>query len=155
MSVLECKPCCTKSQYEPVALCLFKRGRDCVIAKLTTFIGNDEPILAIAVKNQVGTSEMISLPLVIIDYAQQQGVMWLYWRRDRFPMEMRRVELQTLKGSGYLQRDGEIYFPLEKMEIVPWCQWEYAQRVVRLDYKAEAEPDMSVPKQLSLAWEKT
>lgn len=152
MSIFECKPYETKSQSEPVALSIYKRGKDCVIAKLTNFF-NSEPILAIAVKNQIGTSEMISLPVEVTRYAQQHGAQWLYWRRDRYPKEMRRVELQTLREKGYLQRDGEVYFPLSKMETIPWRQWEYAQRVVNLTHEAEAKPDLNVPKQLVLAFE--
>jgi hypothetical protein len=66
---------------------------------------------------------------------------------------MRRVELATLKRRGYLQRDGEVYFPLATMEPVPWRQWEYAERVIHLDYEAEDKPDLNVPKQLVFALE--
>lgn len=152
-SVSECKPCQAKSQYEPVALSIYKRGRDCIIAKLTTFLKDIEPILAIAVKNQIGTSEMVSLPVVVIEYAQQRGATWLYWRRDH-AMEMRRVDLQTLRRRGYLQRDGEIYFPLSAMEPVPWRQWEFAKRVIKLNTQVnEVKPNFNAPKQLALAFE--
>jgi len=143
----------TESQVEPVALSIYKRGKDCIIAKLTAFLDDSESILAIAVKNQVGTSEMVSLPVVVIDYAQRHDARWLYWRRDRYPLEMRRILLGKVRKEGYLQRDGEIYLPLASMEPVPWRQWEYAERVIHLDCEAEGKPDLNVPKQLALAFE--
>lgn len=48
-------------------------------------------------------------------------------------MEMRRVELGTLRQKGYLKRDGEIYFPIAAMEVVPWREWRYAKPVVKLE----------------------
>lgn len=154
MSIFECIPREPKSQSEPVALSIYKRGKDCIIAKLTTFLNGNEHILAIAVKNQVGTSEMVSLPVVVIDYAQQHGARWLYWRRDRHPMEMRRLELRRMRGGGFLQSDGEVYFPLANMDSGPWRQWEYAAKVIRLANEAsEDKSDPNVPKQLALAFE--
>jgi len=152
MSVLECRAYETESQVEPVALQVFKRGRWCVVGKLTR-LGNDT-VLGIAIKEQQGTQEMVSLPLQVIDYAQSHGARWLYWRRDRHPVEMRRVELQTLKRKGFLQRDGEVYLPLATMEPVPWRQWEYAEKVIRLAPEVkEGKPDLNVPKQLVFALE--
>jgi hypothetical protein len=145
MSALECKSCAAKSQ-EPVALAVFKRGRWCIIAKLTFFSGDAEPILAIGIRGQRGTSEMFSLPLSAINFAVRCGVRWVYHRYDRFPFQMRRVLLQTFKQNGYLQKDGEIYFPLAGMEVVPWQQWQYATRVIELP----TEEDESVAKQLSM-----
>jgi hypothetical protein len=143
---------CLARQVEPIALAVFKRGRWCVMAKLTN-LGN-ETVLGIAIKEQQGTSEMISLPLAVIDYAGQHAARWLYWRRDRFPSEMRRIPLDKLKRDGYLQRDGEVYFPLAAMEEVPWRQWEYAEKVIRLAPKVkEDKPDLYVPIQLALALE--
>lgn len=151
--VTQCIDTTTRSQLEPIALAIHKRGKECIVAKLTSF-PDGEPILAIAVKSQIGSSEMISLPVQVIAYAQSHGARWLYWRRDRHPVEMRRVELQVLKQKGYLQRDNEVYFPLAAMEQVPWRQWEYAQRVVNLTPEVkEDKPDLDVPKQLSLAFE--
>ena len=152
MSVLECRAYETESQAEATALAVFKRGRWCVIAKLTNL--NGELVLGIAIKEQQGTQEMVSLPLQVIDYAQSHGARWLYWRRDRHPVEMRRVELQTLKRKGFLQRDGEVYLPLATMEPVPWRQWEYAEKVIRLAPEVkEGKPDLNVPKQLVFALE--
>ncbi len=143
---------CLARQVEPIALAVFKRGRWCVVAKLTILDG--ETVLGIAIKEQQGTQEMVSLPLQVIDYAQSHGARWLYWRRDRHPIEMKRVELQTLKQRGFLQRDGEVYFPLAAMELVHWRQWEYAEKVIRLAPEVkEDKPDLNVPKQLVLAFE--
>jgi hypothetical protein len=151
MSFIECKPLDAKSQLEPVALSVLKRGRWCIVGKLTTL--NSEIVLGIAIKEQQGTSEIISLPPAAVEYAEQHGARWLYWRKDRHPLEMRRVELQAFRQKGFLQHDGEVYFPLAKMEPVPWRQWEYAERVIHLGDHAEGKPGMNVPKQLSLALE--
>ena len=152
MSENDFSTACLARQVEPVALQVFKRGRWCIVAKLTNL--DSELVLGIAIKEQQGTQEMVSLPLQVIDYAQSHGAWWLYWRRDRHPVEMRRVELQTLKRKGFLQRDGEVYFPLAAMEPVPWRQWEYAEKVIRLAPEVkEDKPDLNVPKQLMLAFE--
>jgi len=152
MSVSECRVYKAQSQVEPVALAVFKRGRWCIVPKVTTL--DSETVLGIAIKEQQGTQEMVSLPIQVIDYAQIYGARWLYWRRDRHPLEMRRVELATLRQKGYLQRDSEVYFPLAAMEPVPWHQWEYAEKVVRLAPEIkEDKPDLNIPKQLALAFE--
>jgi hypothetical protein len=142
-----------KSQVERVALSIYKKGKNRIVCKVTTFSDSAEPILAIAVKNQVGTSEMFSLPMSAINFAVRCGVRWVYHRYDRAPFVMRRVLLQTLKERGFLQRDGEIYFALARMEPVPWRPWRYAERILELDNEAETKAEVNAPKQLALAFE--
>ena len=152
MSVaIEFKGSETGSQIEPVALAVFKRSKWCIVAKLTTLDG--EPVLGIAVKQQQGTDTTISVPVQVVDYAERHGARWLYWRKDRYPVEMRRILLSRVRKDGYLQRDGEFYIHLSAMEPVLWRQWEYAKRVVNLTAQVEVKPDLNVPKQLVFALE--
>lgn len=128
--------------FRPEALAIQKRGRLCVVAKVTTL--DSRPILAIAVRGQKGTERMISLPLQVLDHAEARGCRELFWRLDRHPLEMRRIALADVRAGGWLQRDGELYIPLVAMEAVPWRRWPYAETVVRVGPDPEATPPPSV-----------
>lgn len=128
---------------QPVALAVFKRSRWCVVAKVTRFDGEREPVLAVAWRAQQGTQEAISLPVAVIEYARQAGVTRFYLRDDR-RMAMWTCDLATFE-RGRLQTDGERYAPLTWLQPVPWRQWEYAETIVRLE-----RPQTEAPAQLSL-----
>lgn len=114
----------------PVALQIKKRGRWCTVAKVTRFVGGHSFILAVAWRSQIGTREAISLPSVVLDYAQRLGVRWFYLRDDR-KRKMLACPLATF-WRGRLHPDGEFYVPLTWLEEVPLVDWIYAERVVRL-----------------------
>lgn len=116
--------------FTPVALAVWKRGRWCTVAKITTLDG--EPVLAIAVRHQRGTETIISVPLPVLDFAEGQGCRWLYYRRDRPPLEMRRIRLAEVRATGWPQADGEVYVPLNRMEPVAWRRWPYAGETLHL-----------------------
>jgi hypothetical protein len=119
---------------EPTALQVWKRGRWVTVAKITRFVDGYAPILAVAWRSQIGTREAISLPSVVLDYAQRQGVRWFYLRNDR-QRKMWSCPLGTF-SRGRLHADDERYIPLSWLTPVPWCDWVYAQRVVRLQRDA-------------------
>lgn len=123
----------------PVALAVRKRGRLCVVAKLTHFTNDPqcEPILAVAWRGQHGTKRMISMPQVVIDYARRCGVRSFYLRDDR-AMTMRCCSLDTL-SRGALQRDGERYVMIEHLPALPWAPWVYARETVDLTPQPKAE----------------
>lgn len=119
----------TKADVPPVALRVWKNRVPIIVGKLT-FLGKDL-VLGIAIKNQRGTAILISVPLVVLQYAQGRGVSSLYWRRDREPREMRRIEIDQLQSCGW-EENGEIYILLERMERVPWEPWPYAEQIIDL-----------------------
>lgn len=112
------------------ALAVSKRGRWCVVAKLTHFHGDAETILAVAWRRQQGTTTALSVPVVVLEYAKQRGVTRFYLRDDR-NMRMWTCDLATF-DRGKLQADGERYVPLAWLQEVTWRDWVYAKRVVNL-----------------------
>ena len=118
----------------PVALQIKKRGRWCTVAKVTRFVDGCAPILAVAWRSQIGTREAISLPSVVLDYAWRLGVRFFYLRNDR-QRQMWCCPLKTF-WRGKLHPDGELYVPIVWLAPVPWCDWAYAERVVRLQRDA-------------------
>jgi hypothetical protein len=120
------------AQVEPVALQVFKRGRWRTVAKITYFLGGNAPILAVAWRHQGGTAQAISLPTVVLDYAWRLGARWFYLRDDR----RRRMWFCPLKTfwRGKLHPDGELYVPIVWLAPVTWCDWVYAETVLRLEH---------------------
>lgn len=147
-----------KSQY-PVALQIHKRGKICTVAKLTHFNGDHTPILAIAWRNQQGTREAVSVPLLVLDYAQAHGARQFVLRNDRTG-RMYAIGLDEMRHAGWIGADGELYIKIGDLHPVPWRDWAYATEVVRLDeaLKGEPEPEAEAtpeakPQQLALVWE--
>ena len=122
------------AQVEPVALQVYKHGRWRTVAKITYFLGGNAPILAVAWRHQGGTAQAISLPTVVLEHARQVGIRWFYLRHDR-QHKMWSCPLATFY-RGRLHPDGELYIPLTWLEEVPWQDWAYAERVVRLQRDA-------------------
>lgn len=121
---------------QPVCLAIHKSGRGsdtdgwCRVAKLTTFKGADTPILATAWQAQRGTDKAISLPEVVLDYAEAAGATSFYLQ-DRRRRLMWTTPLATFR-RGALRPDGERYVPLAWLEPTPYREWEYAEPVLRL-----------------------
>lgn len=128
----------------PMALAVYKRERWCIVAKLTTFTGDRQPILAVAWRRQRGTEKAISLPVAVIEYAKQRGVTRFFLRDDR-RMSMLTCDLAAFE-RGSLRSDGERYVPLSWLQSVPWREWAFAKTTLRL---AQPEP-LAKPTQLSL-----
>ena len=129
--------------FTPTALAVSKRGRLCIVAKLTHFVGDHEPILAVAWRSQQGTKAAISMPVAVLEYARQRGVTRFYLRDDRH-MTMLTCDLATFE-RGQLRPDNERYVPLSQLEPVPWRQWAYAETIVEL-----AAPEPVAAQQLTL-----
>jgi hypothetical protein len=129
--------------FTPVALAVQKRGRLCVVAKLTYFIGDREPILAVAWRSQQGTKSAISMPVAALTYSRRRGATRFYLRDDR-RMTMLTCDLATFE-RGQLRPDGERYIPLSWLQPVPWRPWAYADMVVEL-----AAPKPVAAQQLAL-----
>jgi hypothetical protein len=117
---------------EPVALQVYKHGRWRTVAKITYFLGGNAPILAVAWRHQGGTAQAISLPTVVLEHARQVGIRWFYLRHDR-QHKMWSCPLATF-WRGRLGADGERYIPLNWLTPVPWCDWVYAETVLRLEH---------------------
>jgi hypothetical protein len=120
----------TTNSFTPVALAVWKRGRWCVVAKVSTFIGSHEPILAVAWRNQCGTEAAVSLPVDVIKYAERAGVVNFYLRNDK-TMEMLTCPLATF-NRGRLAGDGERYVPIGWLRSVSWRDWKFAAQVVHI-----------------------
>jgi len=121
---------------EPTALQVLKRGRWCTVAKITRFEDGNAPILAVAWRNQPGMKQAISMPEVVLEYARQAGCRWFVLRDDR----SRTMWCCPLSKFylGRLYQDGEYYIPLNWLTPVPWADWIYAERVVRLQQSQSA-----------------
>lgn len=129
----------------PTALEVFKRGRWCMVAKVTFLDG--ERILAIAHRGQRGVDSTISVPLAALDYAERAGCRWLYFRRDKTG-EMWRLPLADLHRAGWLATSdavAELFVKIELMQRVPWRKWEFAEQTIRL-----GEPEKPGERQLDL-----
>ena len=118
------------SGFIPVALAVRKHGRWCVVAKVTHFIGDSEPILAVAWRNQPGTLSAISLPVSVITHAQNTGVRRFFLRDDR-RMAMFTGPL-SLFEKGRLGADSERYIPIKWLQPVRWRDWVFAGQIIRL-----------------------
>ena len=129
----------------PVALAVQKRGRRCIVAKLTHFVGDREPILAVAWRSQQGTKAAISLPLPVLEYARQHGASRFYLRDDK-RMTMLTCDLATF-DRGQLRSDGERYIPLSWLQPVAWRAWAFTEKVVELTVP---QPVATRPTQMNL-----
>jgi len=114
----------------PEALAIYKRGRWCVVAKITTLIGETDPVLAVVWRNQVGTSGAISMPQVVLDYVKKLGIKNFVLRDDR-KLTMYKCPL-SLFDKGRLHTDGERYIPLNWLESTAWRNWRYAKDVRKI-----------------------
>ena len=118
------------NKFIPVALAVHKGGRWRIVAKVTCFVGDSEPILAVAWRNQPGTRDAISLPTSAIEYAERVGAMNFFLRNDK-TMEMYACPLATFH-RGRLAADGERYIPLAWLRSAPWQDWKFATQVVHI-----------------------
>jgi hypothetical protein len=124
-----CLDCTTNRQ--AVAYKIYKRGRWLVVGKLTHFLGDNELILAVAWRNQHGTSTAISLPRAVLLDAKRQGAEWFYLRDDN-KMHMYSIRIDDFL-RGRLHADGEHYVLISQMQPVPWRPWVYAETEVYVD----------------------
>lgn len=120
---------------QPILIRIWKRNRWCGVVKLTFLDG--QPILAIVHRHQRGVDKVISVPILVLECAAEAGVQYLYWRRDRHPLEMRRISLAELLRMGWRQPDCEIYIPLAKMQMTEWRKWEFAESILSLHEEGE------------------
>ena len=116
--------------FTPVALAVQKRGRWCVVAKVTVFTGSHEPILAVAWRGQRGTTAAVSLPISVIEFAERAGVVEFFLRNDRL-LKMLACPLATFH-RGRLAADGERYVPISWLRPVPWRDWVFAKQTICL-----------------------
>ncbi len=113
---------------QPVALEIVKNGRPIKPFKVVPLDG--EMVLAQVVRHQAGTEKAISVPLIVLDYAETVGIRWYYHRNDR-TMTMRRIPLAAIR-RGTLRADREVYIPFNFMQEVTWQWWPFAERVISL-----------------------
>ena len=57
-------------------------------------------VLAQVVRNQQGTEKAISVPVIVLDFAEKAGVRWYYHRNDR-TMTMRRIPLASIRRGPF------------------------------------------------------
>lgn len=129
----------------PAVLQIWKRNKWCVVAKVVKFDGR--PVLATVVRHQQGTKDVVSMPIVAVDYADDCDAEWWYLRHDR-KMRMWRIRLEDLRKRGWW-RDGELYVKLSDMEAVPWQEWAYIEKTVKLGRQQEL-PSESELEQLTM-----
>jgi len=123
------QPHFTTTPRQPVALEIIKNGRSIKPFKLVPL--NGEMVLAQVVRHQHGTEKAISVPVIVLNFAERAGIRWYYHRNDRI-MEMRRILLADIRRRGNLRADHEVYIPFDFMEDVPWQGWPWAKRVISL-----------------------
>ncbi|MBI4497070.1 MAG: hypothetical protein HY689_04120 [Chloroflexi bacterium] len=122
----------THGEYTPVALQVAKRGRIICPAKLTSFLGSNAPVLMTVHRHQIGVEQVVSLPNVVVDYAEQHGATRYYFVRERDRL-MVSIALAEVRRSGWQQRN-EYYIPIEAMAPAPWRAWRYATEAVVLEH---------------------
>jgi len=118
------------SRFIPVALAVHKGGRRRIVAKVTCFVGDSEPILAVAWRGQRGTTAAISLPTSVIEYAKRVGATNFFLRDDR-QMTMFTGPLGIFE-KGRLGADSERYIPIKWLQPAPWRDWAFAKQIVCL-----------------------
>jgi hypothetical protein len=115
------------------------------VAKLVDM--GDERVLGIPYRHRQRLQERVSLPLVVIRYAQEHGARAIVVRFDderlafRLPLE----EALRLGRRELLEGQPELWLSLELFEECPWPAWPYTTRIIRLG-PGPAE----LPRQLSL-----
>jgi hypothetical protein len=121
----------------PIALRVRKPGRGSAgdgwvtVAKLTSFVGDTQPILAIAWKEQRGTSRKVSVPAIVLDFAERAGARFLYLADFQRALMARMPVSQVRRGL--LQADGEFYVDIADLESVAFRKWLYAAETKDLD----------------------
>ena len=128
-----------------MALQVAKRGRWVTVGKVVMLHG--EWILAIAIRRQPGTAEVLSVPLSALAYAERWPCRLLYYRRDD-TATMRCIALACMRAKGWVANsDGvpELFVKIADLEPVPWRKWAFVKEVVQLD---DAPPP--TPPQLGL-----
>jgi len=104
---------------------------------VTHFEHDNEAILAVAWREQGGTTHAISLPRCVIEYAKQRSVEDFYLSDERTAeRKMFTCKLSQFE-KGWLQKDDERYVPLSALTEVPWRRWQYAERVVYLQQEKQ------------------
>jgi len=123
------------------ALTVHKRHKLCVVAKLTSFYNDDELILAIVHRHQSGTETLISVPVVVLNYAEARNVKMLYFRNDKQAV-MRCISLAHLKKKAYLKEsDGvlEYFIRIADMQPCAWRYWLFVTKTVVLTNKQQVD----------------
>jgi len=124
-----------------VAISVFKRGRWCIVGKVTKV--NGVWSFVVIHRHQTGTVKCVSIPDFVLKFAKLKGCQWFYYIHDRPPKFARRVMLDAIgKAIGWFNpNDGEFYIPLYQMEDVPFPRWDYAERVIKLMPNLDYEGD--------------
>jgi hypothetical protein len=118
------------------------------VAKLVDVGG--ERVLAIPYRHRQRLQGWVTLPLVVVRYAQEHGATAVIIRLDherlafRLPLE----EALRLGRREPLEGQPELWLSLELFEECPWPAWPYATKIIRLGPGPE-----ELPRQLSLGEE--
>lgn len=120
------------------AIAWHKRGRWVIVGKLIYVDG--ELAFGITVRHQHGTRRVISVPQQALRFAEEQGARWVYWCNDRLK-QLRRAPLADFQRRGWLKPDGEIYFPLGRMESCPYHPLPYTTNTIYLKPESQEEPN--------------
>jgi hypothetical protein len=115
------------------------------VAKLVDV--GDELVLAIPYRHRQRLQQRVSLPLVVIRYAQEHGARAIIVRFDdeRLAFRLPLGEALRLGWREPLEGQPELWLSLELFEECPWPAWPYTTRIIRLGPGPE-----ELPRQLSL-----
>jgi hypothetical protein len=85
---------------------------------------------------QQGALETIVIYSQLLHFAEKADIHWLYWRRDRYPLEMRRILISSIRGQR-LHPEAKYYVELGNTQKVKWRKWPYPLKTILLDAKSD------------------
>jgi hypothetical protein len=129
------------AHFTPCCLVVRKRGRDLTIAKLVLARPMNQIVLAMPYRDRQRVDH-VSLPPAALRYARGEGATAWVVRLDP-EAKCYSLPLAQVERCGWLKRsDGapEWFVPLPRFTEIPWQDWPFVERVVRIDPDPQPEP---------------
>jgi hypothetical protein len=117
-----------------VAVRMRKRGRYCVMGKLVEASPCGRFVFAVPYRNRQCVKKMVSIPVKVLRYAQEQGATHWVIRLDREGV-CKALPLSNIENLGMLQSSHgipELFVRLTAFEDVPWQTWPYVEEEIDL-----------------------
>jgi hypothetical protein len=128
----------------PVAVQMRKRGRLVTLAKIVWLIpyGYEQPVLATPYRHRRAVRDVVSLPLAVIQFAQDCGCIWWVVRFDQERRALR-IRLDEVLTSGWrrtTEAGTELFVPLDRFENCLYPEWAFIETAVVLDPVVDEAP---------------
>ena len=109
------------------ALCRYKHGRKCVLAKIVRAEPTGEIVIAMPVRNRRFSAP--SLPATAFQLARRLGATAWIVRLDHRGQAYR-IGLDEALALAGVGDDGELYVPLSCFRPIGWVDWPFVRREV-------------------------